>query len=497
MATNVHMENFSVNHMVNSGNYQEAMHFEEAETSYSWKTVLWNVLTIYQNKTFEEVISIIYSICEVGKGIGMMTVYEIITETCKYYKINIENLYIIFNGLLCTMVSPFIVICILVTYIIYITNSISQLKREIRTIKKQVVQCETSNVDITNLYNAISKLNGEIHTIKTQVVQCETSNANLNNTITHEIEMVDDRITNIHNTITHEIEMVDDKITNIHNTITEVSHEIEMVDDRITNIHNTITHEMEMVDDRITNIHNTITEVKYENQTKVDLFKVNNNIERIDTKFTQLIHSFTQTQFMKVSNINQMQFINTYKTRGIYFTNDFNVDNCVKLFSGGSFPSVNVLYIPSPYMVSNENRNDFIKLFPNVNHIYVRASSMNMRCLGGQFSHPDYDTQNNRKIQQNDTNHNIKIKELICYFASCGIPRYTLDNLCELQYHNSGLDIFISGDPSIFPTNIEECIQYKNLIKYIQFIELEDHSYDKYINSGYDGNHLKKLTNLR
>jgi predicted transcriptional regulator len=469
MATNVRMENFSVNQMANSGNYQEAIHFEEGETSYRWKTVLWNVLTIYQNKTFEEVISIIYSICEVGKGIGMMTVYEIITETCKYYKINIENLYIIFNGLLCTMVSPFIVICILVTYIIYITNTISKLNSEIRTIKKQVVQCETSNADITNLYNAISKLNSEIHTIKTQVVQCETG------------------YTDITDTITREIKMVDDKITNINNTITEVSHEIEMVDDRITNINNTITHEIEMVDDRITNIHNTITEVKSENQT----------IERIDTKFTQLIHSFTQTEFMKVSNINQMQFINTYKTRGIYFTNDFNVDNCVKLFSGGSFPSVNVLYIPSPYMVSNENRNDFIKLFPNVNHIYIRASSMSVYYLGGQYHHPDNDTQNNRKIRQNDTNHNIKIYELICYFASCGIPRYTVDNMCE-PHTNSGLDILIGGgDRSKYPTNLEECITYKNLIKYTQFIELEDHSYDKYINSGYLDNHLTKRTNFR
>ncbi len=425
MATNVRMENFSVNQMVNSGNYQEAMRFEEAEPSYRWKTVLWNVLTIYQNKTFEEVISIIYSICEVGKGIGMMTVYEIITETCKYYKINIENLYIIFNGLLCTMVSPFIVICILVTYIIYITNSISQLKREIRTIKKQVVQCETSNADITNLYNAISKLNSEIHTIKTQVVQCETSNANLNNTITHEIEMVDDRITNIHN---------------------------------------------------------TITEVKSENQT----------IERIDTKFTQLIHSFTQTEFMKVSNINQMQFINTYKTRGIYFTNDFNVDNCVKLFSGGSFPSVNVLYIPSPYMVSNENRDDFIKLFPNVNHIYIRASST---CdLFYSALSTANDQQTNRQLRSNDYNHNQKIYELICYFASRGIPRYTVDNMCENWFHR---DWFTKNEPATFPTNMEQIIEYKNLIQYTQFIELEDHSYDKYINNNYDNNHLTKRTNFR
>ena len=408
--------------MANSGNYQEATHFEEAETSYSWKTVLWNVLTIYQNKTFEEVISIIYSICEVGKGIGMMTVYEIITETCKYYKINIENLYIIFNGLLCTMVSPFIVICILVTYIIYITNTISKLNREIRTIKKQVVQCETSNTDITNIYNAISKLNNEFHTIKTQVVQCETSNANLNNTITHEIKMVDDRITNIHN---------------------------------------------------------TITEVKSENQT----------IERIDTKFTQLIHSFTQTQFMKVSNINQMQFINTYKTRGIYFTNDFNIDN-VKLFSGGSFPSVNVLYIPSPYMVSNENRDDFIKLFPNVNHIYIRASTMSVYC------HPsDVETQNNKQLRSNDYNHNQKIYELICYFASRGIRRYTVDNQCGNHYFQHNW--FGSSESAKFPTNMEQIIEYYNLIQYTQFIDLEDHTYDKYINSGYLENHLTKRTNFR
>ena len=144
-------------------------------------------------------------------------------------------------------------------------------------------------------------------------------------------------------------------------------------------------------------------------------------------------------------------------------------------------------------MVSNENRNDFIKLFPNVNHIYIRASSMSVYYLGGQFSHPDFVTQNNRKICQNDTNHNQKIKELICHFASCGIPRYTVDNQCDSWVQR---DWFSRNERSTFPTNMEQIIEYKNLIKYTQFIELEDHSYDKYINSGYDGNHLKRLTNL-
>ena len=268
---------------------------------------------------------------------------------------------------------------------------------------------------------------------------------------------------------------------------------MEMVDDRITNINNTITHEMEMVDDIITNINNTITEVKSENQTKVDLFKVNNNIERIDTKFTQLIHSFTQTQFMKLSSINQMEFINTYKTRKIYFTNDFNVDNCVKLFSAGSFPSVNVLYLPSPYIVTNENRNDFIKLFPNVNHIYIRASSTSLLCSCFMNCIPN-DQQKDRQLRSNDDNHNQKIYELICYFASRGIPRYTVDNMCENWLKR---DWFNKNEPATFPINMEQIIEYKNLIKYTQFIELEDHSYDKYINSGYDSNHLTKLTNFR
>ena len=174
-----------------------------------------------------------------------------------------------------------------------------------------------------------------------------------------------------------------------------------------------------------------------------------------------------------------MEFINTYKTRKIYFTNDFNVDNCVKLFSAGSFPSVNVLYLPSPYMVTNENRNDFIKLFPNVNHIYIRASSM-------YYIHNSIERENQKK-------YNLQISELIIYFVSCNILKFGIDNCSEYNsYDNLNFERL-----TVIMDKLKYMELYNNLIKYTQFIELEDHSYDKYINPSYVGNHLKNLTNFR
>jgi hypothetical protein len=52
----------------------------------------------YENKTFEEIIFDIYGICDSVKGIGMLTIYDISSAICRYYKINIDKVYIIGNG---------------------------------------------------------------------------------------------------------------------------------------------------------------------------------------------------------------------------------------------------------------------------------------------------------------------------------------------------------------------------------------------------------------
>jgi hypothetical protein len=77
--------------------------FQEAIDHCRWKKVLHGILneidlSSYKNKTFEEVIVEIYSICESVKGIGMLTIYDITSAICRYYKVNIDKVYIIGNG---------------------------------------------------------------------------------------------------------------------------------------------------------------------------------------------------------------------------------------------------------------------------------------------------------------------------------------------------------------------------------------------------------------
>ena len=77
--------------------------FQEAINHCRWKKALHNILkeiniSSYENKTFEEIIFDIYSICENVNGIGMLTIYDITSAICRYYKINIEKVYIIGNG---------------------------------------------------------------------------------------------------------------------------------------------------------------------------------------------------------------------------------------------------------------------------------------------------------------------------------------------------------------------------------------------------------------
>lgn len=77
--------------------------FQEAIDHCRWKKVLHSFLKKinifdYENKTFEEIIFEIYNICENIKGIGMLTVYDITSAICRFYKINIDKVFIIGNG---------------------------------------------------------------------------------------------------------------------------------------------------------------------------------------------------------------------------------------------------------------------------------------------------------------------------------------------------------------------------------------------------------------
>lgn len=77
--------------------------FQEAIDHCRWKKVLYLVLkqiniSDYGNKPFEEIFIEIYDICKERKGIGMLTVYDISAAICRFYKTNIDKVYIIGNG---------------------------------------------------------------------------------------------------------------------------------------------------------------------------------------------------------------------------------------------------------------------------------------------------------------------------------------------------------------------------------------------------------------
>jgi hypothetical protein len=77
--------------------------FQEAIDHCRWKSVLHNtlkniVIKNFQNKTFEQIILDVYNICVNIEGIGMLTIYDITSAICRYYKINIDKVFIIGNG---------------------------------------------------------------------------------------------------------------------------------------------------------------------------------------------------------------------------------------------------------------------------------------------------------------------------------------------------------------------------------------------------------------
>ena len=57
-----------------------------------------NILQDYSGKSFEEILLTVYNICEKVKGVGMLTVYDIVAAICRFNNINIERVYIIGGG---------------------------------------------------------------------------------------------------------------------------------------------------------------------------------------------------------------------------------------------------------------------------------------------------------------------------------------------------------------------------------------------------------------
>ena len=77
--------------------------FQEAQNHCRWKKVLDTVLkeiniSIYENKSFEQIFTDIYVISKNVRGIGLLTIYDITSAICRYYKININKVYIIGSG---------------------------------------------------------------------------------------------------------------------------------------------------------------------------------------------------------------------------------------------------------------------------------------------------------------------------------------------------------------------------------------------------------------
>ena len=76
--------------------------FQEAISHCRWKKVLHNILkdiniSVYKNKTFEEIITEVYNICKNIDGIGMLATYDITSAICRHYKVNIDKVYRYYN----------------------------------------------------------------------------------------------------------------------------------------------------------------------------------------------------------------------------------------------------------------------------------------------------------------------------------------------------------------------------------------------------------------
>ena len=77
---------------------------DEAIAHCRWKgalmTVLENDIVVekYSNNSFEEIFESIYNICKEVKGIGLLTMYDIVSAICRRFNVNIDHVYIIGGG---------------------------------------------------------------------------------------------------------------------------------------------------------------------------------------------------------------------------------------------------------------------------------------------------------------------------------------------------------------------------------------------------------------
>lgn len=64
------------------------------------KTFITNEIDIktYKNATFETIFMSIYDLCLKVDGLGPLVVYDLTVAICRFYKINIDRVYIIGNG---------------------------------------------------------------------------------------------------------------------------------------------------------------------------------------------------------------------------------------------------------------------------------------------------------------------------------------------------------------------------------------------------------------
>ena len=83
--------------------------FQEAIDHCRWKKVLQNNILIkselqqhnlhqFAHRNFNEILLIVYNICDKVKGIGLLTIYDITSAICRFNKINIDKIYIIGAG---------------------------------------------------------------------------------------------------------------------------------------------------------------------------------------------------------------------------------------------------------------------------------------------------------------------------------------------------------------------------------------------------------------
>lgn len=77
--------------------------YEDAISHCRWKSTLMTVLRsinieTYKNQSFETIFETIATMCDAVKGIGLLTVYDIVSAICFNHGISIEHVYIIGGG---------------------------------------------------------------------------------------------------------------------------------------------------------------------------------------------------------------------------------------------------------------------------------------------------------------------------------------------------------------------------------------------------------------